>query len=812
MENAENGILGTSMERRSFLKASAAAVVAGSALQAPGALTQAFAAEGQTESAGSNEVVTPGTCRGGCGHGCQMNVHVRNGKIVKTSRRAYTTPDLTRICNKGLTHALRVYAEDRLKYPMKRAGERGSGQWEQISWDEAVTLITDKWKEVAEKYGPEANAFFKSGGNISPDGHHAVRLCSAMGATFIDNAQDRVFYTAMPSIFGTAKGAGGCGRADHYKSKNIVLWGINYAEAYSQCFHYILRAKEEHGAKLIVIDTTYNTTSAKADFFVPIHSGTDGALALAMANVLVSEGLADEEFLSKFTVAPLLVKDADGQYLRLSDLGKTQAGSEQDKPVVRGSDGTVGLPEDVANPVLNGSFDIEGHAVTTAYDLLLERVTEWTPERASELCDVPVETIIGLAHTVADGPTSINMGLSLDHITNGFGTYCSITAMAMIAGQYGKRGTGGMGIWRGGVAMGWMPYGLAEPPGAPKHRTFSASAFIDRYESGKYGDEDLNIKTLYVWNHNLFGIDVGLPKWKKFLDDVELFVAVDVVATSTTAYADIVLPACHFFECESASGDDTPYVLYSAKAADPLYESKSDFDIAKLFFERMGLQEFDFETRDDLFNAVFDNPVAKSIGLTWDRVKKEEAVLTFEPDDRVFGEEGVFNTPTGRIQFYREKIPVDGGDFGQTIDFWKERLPYWDPPVEASRDNPLFEKYPLVYTSERSKFKVHTQYTRVPWLLEFEDEPYVAMNPADCADRGIADNDYVRAFNDRGEFTCRVRYNDGIRPGMVVIEHGWDQDQFVDGYYQDPIESHVTPVVANSYYNDVLVQVEKATI
>ena len=151
-------------------------------------------------------------------------------------------------------------------------------------------------------------------------------------------------------------------------------------------------------------------------------------------------------------------------------------------------------------------------------------------------------------------------------------------------------------------------------------------------------------------------------------------------------------------------------------------------------------------------------------------------------------------------------------DYGQEVDFEKERLPYWEPPMEAWEDNPLFEQYPLLFTSERNKFKIHTQYTRVPWLLELEDEPYVYANPADCKARGIEDNDYVRIFNDRGTCTLRVQYNEGTRPGMVVIDHGWNQNQFVEGFYCDLLGHNVTPTVANSYYFDTLIQMEKADI
>lgn len=810
MQTEGKGVLGASLKRRSFLKASAAAVAAGAALQTPGMLTKAYADEHE-EAARPEEIITPGTCRGGCGAGCQMNVHVRDGKIVKTSRRQQTDKNVTRVCNKGVTHALRVYGEDRIKYPMKRIGERGEGKWEQISWDEAIDTIVSKWKEVAEKHGPAANAFLAGSGNISPDSHHGKRLRAAMGATMLDAAQDRVFYAAMPPIVGNAKGQGGCGRWDYFNAKHLILWGYNPAESDSQNFHWILQAQTDHGADVINIDPNYTTSVSKADRWVPIRPSTDGALALGVANVLVEEGLVDEEFVRSKTCGPLLVKDSDGKYLRLSDLGRAQAGTPEDKPVAAGEDGTIDTLDNLAAPALQGTREVEGHAVKTAYELLLERVSEWTLEKTSELCDVPVDTIVELAHIMVGGPVSMNIGLGLDHVTNGMGTFNAIMALCMLAGQFCKLGNTGKGFFRGEIAAGWMPYALANPKGAPGGPTFYSPALLNCMDSGKYGDIDINIKTFYIWDHNLFGTQVGGVKWRKFFEEVELLVVADVVMTSTAEYADIVLPVCHYFECESASGDDTRYVFYSAKAAEPLYESKSDFEIFKIFFEKMGLQEYDFETLDDLYDAVFDNPVAKANNLTWQRVKEEEAVLTFKPDQRVFGEEGKFDTPTGRLEFYHENIVLDT-DYGQEVDFEKERLPYWEPPMEAWEDNPLFEQYPLLFTSERNKFKIHTQYTRVPWLLELEDEPYVYANPADCKARGIEDNDYVRIFNDRGTCTLRVQYNEGTRPGMVVIDHGWDQNQFVEGFYCDLLGHNVTPTVANSYYFDTLIQMEKADI
>lgn len=823
----DNSAKHPSLKRRTFLKGSAAVLAAGTAALALGCTPEApkkdpvpepsqegaepvSATQASAAPEAPEELVVPGVCRGGCGAGCPMNVHVRDGKIVKTSRLELSIPDTTRLCNRGLAHALRVYDQNRLQYPMRRTGARGEGKWERISWDEAITTIADKWKEVAAEHGPAANAFLKGSGNITPDSHLGLLLQQLMGATRIDPAADRALYVAGPASLGYNQHFCGSSYDDVLDAKNIIIWGWNPTESNAYQVHYYLKAQQA-GAKLIVIDTTFNVIASKADQFVPVRPGSDGALAMAMMNVLAEEGLADEPFLAANTVAPLLVKDSDGTYLRLSDLGRAEKGADDDALLVRASDGTVGALNEIAEPVVHGSFDVEGIAVTCAYDLLLNRVSEWTAERASEIADVPAETIRQLARTLADGPTSVGPGLGLDHYTNGVATYSAIFAATMMAGQFAKPGSGIKAGFTTEFAIGWDSSSPLAPADAPASNLFYGPAMLNCVDDGFYGEAPIDIRTLYIWNHNMFVTAVGIKKWQEVLDKVELLVVVDVVMTSTANYADIVLPACHYFECESASGESTKYVFYNAKAAEPLYESKSDFDIFSMLAEKMGLADKVYSTVDELYEKVFDNDLARQMGLTWERVKQEGAVLTASPDTFVYGADGVWGTATGRLQFYQEAIPLDT-DYGQTIDMEKECLPYWEPPMECWQDNELAAQYPFVFTSERSKYRVHSQFGKNPWLLDFEEEPYVMVNPADCARKGIADGDYVRVFNGRGTCTLLARFNDGIRPGMIVIDHGWERDQFVDGFYSDLIGYNVTPVVANSYYFDALVDIEKAAV
>lgn len=164
----KKGILQTPVSRRTFLKGSMAATAAVGAMSMFGCSTPADETTAGTTPAETIPETTPeapatpvveeqvycGSCRGNCGGGCFLNIHVRDGKVVRTSARDLPDPQYNRICIKGLTLPYRIYNPDRLKYPLRRVGERGAGQWEQITWDEAIKEITDKWKGYHSELAP----------------------------------------------------------------------------------------------------------------------------------------------------------------------------------------------------------------------------------------------------------------------------------------------------------------------------------------------------------------------------------------------------------------------------------------------------------------------------------------------------------------------------------------------------------------------------------------------------------------------------------------------------------------------------------
>ena len=801
--------------RRTFLKGSAAMLALGAAwLEGGFWLSKVTADPGKTA---NEEVITYGVCRGDCLGHCPMRVHVRDGHLVKTSKLSHPIPEFERICQRGLTHVQRIYAPDRLLHPLRRAGKRGEGKWEQITWEEAIAEICTKWKSYQQEFGPESIAFSDCAGNSAIDSRpYTKRLFNLMGSVRIDNSFDNSFFSGIIDSVGESSWSVGDDERNLLSAKYIFAWGSNLTEAGHVHYAFINKAKDL-GAKLIVIDPNYTIAASKADKFVPIRPGTDAVLAMSMLHVAIAEKLTDKEMLERGTVAPFLVKKSDGMFLRLSDLGRAEKGAA-DAIVVRGADGQIGLPSEIAVPVLHGTFEVQGHRVTTAYDLLVERVQEWTPERAAEICDIPAATIRELARMYAEGPTTLCAGYGPDHYANGQQFYYAVMALVLATGQIGRPGAGLNGHAMSSFLENYADIDdIVTPPEGKQGPVINAPLVPEAIKAGKYGDMPLNIKSLYVYDQNLLGNQTHRTAWLEALEHIDLFVVADVTMNDTSRYADIVLPVAHYFETDTYDMSYSGVAVYNAKAVEPLGEAKGDFEIVNMLGCGMGMADKFSLSRDEFFRKALDNEKARAVGLSWEKLKQEGYIYTLKPETPIYmhGAKYEFSTDTKRGEFYRENVaPV--ADVGKAFDKKREALPCWNPPYEAWQvDVPGFPrseaaaKYPLVFTSKRPKFRVHTQYSSNPWLLELWKEPVVTFHPHDAEKRGIRTGDVVKIFNDRGYVVVKAAINPANRPGVLVIDHGWQKDDFIDGHYSDLSSNKSDVMVTNNAFFDCVVEAVK---
>jgi molybdopterin-containing oxidoreductase family molybdopterin binding subunit len=588
-----------------------------------------------------------------------------------------------------------------------------------------------------------------------------------------------------------------------------------------------VQAARDAGAKFIVIDPHYTLLAAKADLWVPLRPGTDAALAMAMTKVIAEEGLADVEYLTKGTVAPFLVKEGDGRYLRYSDIGlaekkdegagltldgaaSTQAAQDDgsDPIVVMGADGKFASRLELDDPVIEGNFTVEGVACKTAYTMLLERIAEWTPEKAAEVCEIEAETIRELAREYADGPTMNYLGFGMDHWVKGPYPYHAIITMAFVAGNFGKPGASIDGSLQGSMGIVGVNVGNAMAfEGMDQGMAVYSQSLTEIVETGQMSGIPIAIKCLFSYCGNPVA---GLPDrnaYLKFIDQLDFFCVADSVMSDTVKMADMVLPVPHWFEVETFNPGVLPFVRISEKAIDPLYESKSDIDICNLIADGMGVGDKMGMTSEEFHAACMSDEGAAAVGLSWEALK-EQKIIRVLPDDYVFGENHSLPTPTGKAEFYLENVqPMM--PFGPGPDQKLLALPHWEEPHEGWQTNPLVEKYPLILMSHRDKARVNSMFCYAPWLEEIFPEPTLDMSPADAQARGIENGDTVKAYNDRGFVVMPARINPGIRPGYVDTPRANNQDRYLEGHYSTLPSEAFNDLVRSGGWNDTLIQIEK---
>ncbi|MBC2890050.1 molybdopterin-dependent oxidoreductase [Gordonibacter massiliensis (ex Traore et al. 2017)] len=808
------------LTRRSFLKTTGAIVGTTAVAGAAYPTLTALAEERQTgQPASSEERISQGICRPNCFGGCRLNVHVRDGKVVKTSMAPYPDEKNNRICLRGISHPWRIYDPERVKYPMRRAEgtERGAGVWERISWDDAINEIADTFMRVQEEYGPQAVAKWSVSGNrgmIVQESY--ATLFNAINASSIGPGVD------MANAYGTARVTGWIGiwssngPDDLVNAKNIFLWGNNLTSAQLQEWHFVADALEA-GSRLIVIDPIYTQIAAKADLWVPVRPGSDTALTLSMMNVIVKEDLVDKTFLQDHTVAPFLVRRDTGKFLRMSDLGieptEGPVNSATGKPtiidpvavMVDGSDAPV-PSEGAVNPVLLGAFTIQGIECDTAYRLLCDEIAQYPPETACDLCEVPPETIIELAHYAADGPVTHRCGWGSQAYDNGVHTAHAGATLAGLVGQYGFPGAS-----YGPVNLGVYPgfnTKLSSAAGASTSKTVSIMDLPEVLNTGKFLGKEYPIKAAFVLEGNPLSTATNTNALLDALPNLEFLVTADSAMTDTARYSDLVLPIAQWFECEDVfGGRQANYVVHNPKIIDPLYESKPDSEIVRLLADKMGLSDKVFQSDEEWMRAYIDTPAGEKFGITYDKLK-EAGVLGWHSSDPVIRwEGGVFTTPSKRLEFYVE-TPTLAGATAKKLDVEREHLPRFFPPAEAWPENEKYSEYPFTLLSERSMYMVHSQWFGTGWLRELDPEPTVKINPAQALEKGIDDGAYVECYNDRGRCVARAVYSEAIKPGTLVYPKNWQRHQHKAGSWSELSSSIYDPAAVNQSFMDVLCDVK----
>jgi DMSO reductase family type II enzyme molybdopterin subunit len=388
---------------------------------------------------------------------CQYRVYVKDGKIVREEQAGTYAPvepgvpDMNPMgCQKGNAWSLMLESPERVLYPLKRAGERGEGNWERVSWDEALTAVADATLDAIEESGPESIlqiATPNEGGLMA--GMLFGRVIEGLGGTVTDvNADINDFNPGLYMTYGKVNSASSVD--DWFHAELTLVWHRNPVYTAIPWYHFVLESRY-NGGEVVVISPDYSPSAVHADYHVPVEPGADAALALGMCQVIIEEGMYDATFVREQTDLPLLVRTDTSRFLRQPEV----AGEGRDDQfyvfdakaggVAEAPRGTLDLGD--VEAALEGRFEMtlaDGSTVEVAsvFQVLKDQLADYTPEKAATLCGANPEVIRSLARKVAARRTNILLGFNAGKYYHGDLIERSMCLLLGLTGNWGKKGTG----------------------------------------------------------------------------------------------------------------------------------------------------------------------------------------------------------------------------------------------------------------------------------------------------------------------------------------------------------------------------------
>ena len=742
----------------------------------------------------------------GCHGGCGVLAHIEDGKLVKIEGDPQHPWNQGRLCSRCLAMTQYINHPDRLKRPLKRAGERGEGKWQEISWDEAFDLIEKRLGKIKQDYGPESVIF--SMGTGRDIGAWICMLAYAYGSPNVMFALSGIAcYSPRISAVETIQGDYCILDAaqwfpKRYEDPNykipecIVVWGYNIpASCPDNVFGHWIVDLMKKGTKIIAIDPRLSWFASRAEKWLRLRPGTDGALAMGFLNLIINEGLYDREFVEKWTNATHLVRVDTGKLLRESDLVKSGSpenfvvwDTAKEHPVVWDSS-RVEYQSDDVKPALEGEYTVcllDGTRapVKTVWNVFVEQVNQYPIERVSEITWVPQKDIIEAARFYARSkPVAIHWGVPIDMTPAITPTVQAIANLWCLTGNLDV--PGGNVISR--YAFDAVAYALPGAKGVIK--LDSKEADLKRIGADQYGplrkfiwraQTDLTLEQIFtedpypikgMWLqacNPVAGIGLDPKKWVEALNKLDFVVAVDLFMNPTTQLADVVLPAATFLEKDSIRSWWVP--LQSINKAVTVDECKPDVEINFELAKR-----FDPNFRWNNIHELFDE-ILKPSGMTFKELQKKG--WAFPPEGhpshpynrfqkgllRPDGKPG-FQTPSGKIELYsslREEWGLEPVAY------------YEEPPFTPVSQPELYKEYPLILsTGRRSPVYFHAEHRNISWLREIDPDPVIEIHPNTAESLDIANGEWVWVENWLGRCKFKAKKTLVVPEWMVMAAHGW---------------------------------------
>ncbi|WP_459718479.1 molybdopterin-containing oxidoreductase family protein [Paraburkholderia sp. 2C] len=692
-------------------------------------------------------------CPHDCPDTCAMRVTVENGRAIKVTGDPDHPPTQGVLCTKVSRYADRVHHASRLTTPMKRVGKKGEGRFEPITWDEAFALAATKLSEIAAR-APEAIVPYSYAGTMGlvQGDSIAQRFFHQLGASQLDRA---ICASAGTAGLKYTYGAG-LGMLTEFFSESelILIWGANPI-ASNLHFWTLAQEAKRNGARLIAIDPYRSLTAEKCHQHIALKPGTDGALALGMMHVLITENRLDHAYIADHTLG---------------------------------------------------------------FEQLKARALTYTPRRVAQICGLEETVIIELARLYGKTrKAAIRLNYGMQRVRGGGNAVRAIACLPSLTGAWRERAGGALLS-----SSGWAPvdsFALARPdlmpgwPSAPS-RVINMNAIGDALlhpgDTGNTGNNTAStsafgpkVEAIVVYNSNPVAVAPDSERVAAGFAREDLFtIVLEHFQTDTADYADLLLPATTQLEhLDVHKSYGHTHVMANLPAIAPVGDAKPNTEIFRGIARAMGLTEPAlFETDEQVAAAAFRWDDSALAGVDWPTLKRAGWAKLHVPDAPFA--EGGFRTPSGKCEFYSERLAQQGLD----------PLPDYLPPYESAENAPeLASRYPLAMISPPARNFLNSTFVNVESLRSTEGEPHLDIHPADAKRRGIIEGNQVRIFNDRGSMQARARVTDKAREGLVVGLSIWWKKLAPDGRNANQVTSQaLTDLGGSATFYDCLVEVERA--
>lgn len=710
-------------------------------------------------------------CRSRCG---TINV-VEDGRLVAVKPNP-AHPTGKAVCPKGRAAPEIAHHARRLRTPLRRTAPKGAEDpgFVPISWDEALDEIAGRLSAFARESGPESVAFAVTSGSSSsvsdsldwiqrfirgfgsPNTLFSTEICN----WHKDHAHAFTFGCGLPT-------------ADYRNADLIILWGHNPANVWLAQAEAIGAARAR-GARLVVIDPRQAGSGQAADLWLRVRPGTDAALALGIARLVLSQGRYDHDFVRRWTNAPFLVRDDTGRFLRGADLG-----GGFDPEAFIAWDAAADAPADAAAPELEASLGGPRHVTVggrrvscrPAFDHYRAAADPYDTATVSRLTGIAAEQIEAFAELFGAARSVCYHGWTgIGQHSNATQTERAVATLYALTGSFDAPG--------GNVRMAALPVpalhsmalmpesqrrkalGLdARPLGPPADGWITSTDFYDAVlERRPYP-----VRALFAFGSNLLVSHPAPERGRAALEALEFQVHCDLFLNPTSEYADIVLPVGSAWEQEGLriGFEVSPEAQELVQLRQPMIprqgDTRSDMAIVFALAERLGMGELFF---DGDVEAGWNHLLAP-LGLDVETLRRNPGGIRVPLVQRYrkYRETG-FATPTGKAEFYSERLRNIG----------QPPVPCFVPPAETPG-----AAFPLVAISSNSGYFCHSQHRGITALRRKRPEPVAEIHPDLARARGIADGDMMRVRSRLGAVLLKASLNASLAPDVVAADYGWWQ-------------------------------------